>query len=178
MFKMSVNVCPDDTFWTAQHFVTRHNMVVQHHELECHAGKKCLLSWRSASQWGLIWSKYDFFLLYLLSCWFFGKQTWSDDTPHKSECLVKKWNYCVQGRGHFEGSNCQLMSVQMISSKLLNMLLPNLVLWCIIMSWNVMQKDWFAIFKVKVTARANMIKIWQFLLYRLNCWSFCYQTLS
>ena len=38
------------------------------------------------------------------------------------------------------------------------------------------QKDLFAIFKVKVTARAHVIKIWQFLLYLLNCWSFCYQT--
>ena len=39
---------------------------------------------------------------------------------------------------------------------------------------SVMQKDCFAIFKVKATARAHMIKIWQFLLYLLNCWSFCY----
>ena len=31
-------------------------------------------------------------------------------------------------------------------------------------------------FKVKVTARAHMIKIWQFRLYLLNCWSFCNQT--
>ena len=63
-----------------------------------------------------------------------------------------------------------LMFVQMISSKPPNILFPNLVLWCIIMSWSVMQRDWFAIFKV--TARAPLIKIWQFLLYPLNCWSF------
>ena len=60
----------------------------------------------------------------------------------------------------------------MISSKPPNILFPNLVLWCIIMSQSVMQKDWFAIFKVKFTARALMIKIWQFLWYLLNCWSF------
>ena len=64
----------------------------------------------------------------------------------------------------------------MISFKPLNILFPNVVLWCIIMSQSVMQKDWFAIFKVTVTARAHMIKIWQFLLYLLDCWSFCYQT--
>ena len=40
-----------------------------------------------------------------------------------------------------------------------------------------MQNDWFTIFKVKATARAHMSKIWQFQLYFLNCWSFCYQTL-
>ena len=38
-----------------------------------------------------------------------------------------------------------------------------------------MQKDWFAILKVKVTARAHMFKIWQFLPYLLNCLIFCYQ---
>ena len=63
-----------------------------------------------------------------------------------------------------------------ISSKLLNILLPKLVLWCIIISWSVIQKDWFAIFKVKFTARAYMIRIWWFLLYLLNCWSICYHT--
>ena len=36
----------------------------------------------------------------------------------------------------------------------------------------------FAVFKVKVTARANMIKIWLWLLYLLNCWFFGNQTLS
>ena len=61
------------------------------------------------------------------------------------------------------------MFVLVISSKLPNILLPNLVLWCF-MSRSLMQKDWFAIFKVKVTARAHMIKIWLFLLYFLNCW--------
>ena len=64
----------------------------------------------------------------------------------------------------------------MISSKPLNILSPNLVVWCIITSGSVMQKDWFAIFKVRVTARVHMNKIWQFLLNFLNCWSFCYQT--
>ena len=56
----------------------------------------------------------------------------------------------------------------MTSSKPSNILFPNLVLWCIIMNQSVLQKDWFAIFKV--TARAHMIKGWQFLLYFLNCW--------
>ena len=45
--------------------------------------------------------------------------------------------------------------IQMISSKLRNVLLPNLVSWCIIMRWSVMWKDWFSFFKVKVTAKAH-----------------------
>ena len=68
------------------------------------------------------------------------------------------------------------MFVKMVFSNPPNILFPNLVLWCIIMSQNVTQKDWFAIFKVKVTARAHMINTWQYLLYLLNCWSFYYQT--
>ena len=47
--------------------------------------------------------------------------------------------------------------VQMIPSKPTNILLPNLVLWCIIMSQSVVQRGWFSIFKVKVTARIHMI---------------------
>ena len=55
-------------------------------------------------------------------------------------------------------------------------LIPNLVWWCIIMSQCVMQKNWFTIFNVKVTARIYIIKIWLYLLYLLNCWSVCNQT--
>ena len=47
--------------------------------------------------------------------------------------------------------------VQMISSKPPNFL-PNLVLWCIVLSGSVMKKDLFAVFKVKVTARAHMVR--------------------
>ena len=42
---------------------------------------------------------------------------------------------------------------------MLNLLLSNLVWGCIIMSQIVFQKDWFAIFKVKVTVTDNIIKI-------------------
>ena len=92
----------------------------------------------------------------------------------KPECPVKKWITVFRIKVTARGQN--LMFVQMVSSTLLNVLFSNLVLWFIIMSQSIMQKDWFAIFKVKVTARAHMIKIRQFLLYLLNCWSFCYRT--
>ena len=42
---------------------------------------------------------------------------------------------------------------------MLNLLLPYLVLWCIIMNQIVFQKDWFAFFKIKVTVKNNLIKI-------------------
>ena len=37
------------------------------------------------------------------------------------------------------------------------------------MSGSVIWKKLFALFKVKITARADKIKIWLFLLYLLNC---------
>ena len=50
----------------------------------------------------------------------------------------------------------------MIFSELLNLLQANLVWWCIVMSQIVFQKDWFTVFKVKVTVKNNIIKIWLF----------------
>ena len=50
----------------------------------------------------------------------------------------------------------------MIFSESLNLVLPSLVWWCICMNQIVFQKDWFAVFKVKVTVTDNTIKIWLF----------------
>ena len=50
----------------------------------------------------------------------------------------------------------------MIFSESLNLLLPNLIWWCIIMSQILFQKDWFAVIKVKVTVKNNIIKTWLF----------------
>ena len=36
---MSMNVCLDDVFWSADHFVTKLGMIMQQHEPECHAEK-------------------------------------------------------------------------------------------------------------------------------------------
>ena len=33
-----VNVCPDAIFRITEHFVTKFDMVMQHHKPECHAG--------------------------------------------------------------------------------------------------------------------------------------------
>ena len=48
----------------------------------------------------------------------------------------------------------------MISFESQKLLLPNLVWWCIIMSQIALQKDWFAVFKIKVTMKDHVIKIW------------------
>ena len=79
---MPVNVCPDDIFWTQEHFVTKPGMVMHLHKPECHAEK-----------------------------------------------IVQ----CVQCQGHSEGLFL-LLHLQTIPSESQNILLPNLVWWCSIMS--------------------------------------------
>ena len=116
------------------------------------------------------------FLLYLVNCWFFGNQTWSDDTSLWARVNCEK-NYVVLHSRSWSQWRVKIsVFIQMLLSKLPNILLPNLVLWCIIISWSVMQIDWFALFKVSVTAGALVIKIWQCLLNLLNHSTFCYQT--
>ena len=78
---------------------------------------------------------------------------------HKPECFVKKMDYCVQGQGHSDGSKCRWLFIQSASSEPLNSLLLNLVRWCIIISQSVFQKDWFAVFMVKVTIKDHIIKV-------------------
>ena len=75
---------------------------------------------------------------------------------------MEKLDCWAQGQSHCKISKYWWMFVQMIFSELLNLLLPNLVWWCIIMSQIVCQKDWFNVFKVKVIVKDNIIKIWLF----------------
>ena len=91
--------------------------------------------------------------------------------------LWKKLDYCIQ-RSRSLWRVKMSMCVQIIFSKSPDIWFPDLVLLCMVMSRSVTQKDWLAVFKVKVSARADMIKIWQFLLYLLNYWSFCYIIIS
>ena len=62
---------------------------------------------------------------------------------YKPEYLLKKLDCCVQDQGHSKSSKCQWMFVQMIPSELLNLLLPNLVWWYIIMNQSVCYKKRF-----------------------------------
>ena len=134
--------------------------------------KNCLLSSRSRSQRGLILSKYysDYYIFWTADL--LATRRGLMIGYHRPERLVKtKMNYCIQGQGHSEGSKCRCLS---------RWYFLNRQTFCsqtrIVMHHNEREchakKKPFAIFKVKVTARARIIKIWQFLLYLLNCWSF------
>ena len=101
------------------------------------------------------------FLLCLVNCWSVCNQTWFDNIASCGKMgllhsrSVSQWRF-----------KCQWMFVQMIYSESQKILLPNLVWWCSIMSLECHADFFFffffwggAIFKVKVTVRAHMIKI-------------------
>ena len=173
-FKMLVNVCPDDIFWTTEHFVTKPSIVMQHHKPECHAEKK----------WFTVFNVKVTARVYIIKIWLFFALSskllvclqpnlvwwysiisqsvlWKHGiTAFKVKVTVKiqnvsEWLFALY---FFHVSD----RVHSVSLEPLKHLLPNLVRWCIIMSWCVMRKNWFTIFNVKVTARAYIIKIWLF----------------
>ena len=61
---------------------------------------------------------------------------------------MKKWDCCAQGQGHSKGPYDQSMTVSTIYSELLIFLLPNLIWWYIIISQNVLWRNWIAVFIV------------------------------
>ena len=68
---------------------------------------------------------------------------------------MKKWITAIKVTAKVRMS----VFVQMISSKPTNILLPNMVSWCIIMRQSVMWKGWSAIFKVKVTSNGQNVSV-------------------
>ena len=82
-FKMSVNVCPDDIFWTTDHFVTKPGTVMQPHKPECPAEKKLVLCVQCQGHSEGLYNKkknITIFTIYLLNCWSVCNQTWFDST--------------------------------------------------------------------------------------------------
>ena len=181
---MSVNVCLDDIFWVTEHFVTKFGMMVHHHEPECHV-EFCVHVWlssRSRSQRALIWPKYDSYYYIFWTVDSLATKLGLMMHHYKPECPVKKIGLLLSG-SRSQRRVKMLMFVQRISSEPLNSLFSNLVLWFIVMSQSDMlwvrvtcKKIDLLFSRSKSLQELIMIKIWQFLLYLLNCWSFCYHT--
>ena len=157
---------------------------MQHHEPECLANqKKYLLSSRSRSQRRLVWSKYDC-LLFLLTCGFFGNQTWSNETsskarvPSETNKQTNKNNNqpgLLHSRSRSQPRVKMSMFVKVMCSKPPNILLPN----CIVVHHHEPEchiKILVCLFQGQVHSKGSYNQIRQFLQYLLNCWSFCYQT--
>ena len=81
---------------------------------------------------------------------------------HEPECQAKRTCFVLlSSRSRSQGSYSRKMA-STISSKLLILLQPNLMLRCIIINQCLLWKDWLAVFKVKVTRIVN------------TCWSVLY----
>ena len=114
---------------------------MQHHEPECHAVfLLSLLSSSSRSQQGFIRSKYDSFRYIFWTVNSLATKLGLMIHYHKPEWPVKK-NELLHSGSRSQWRVKMLMLVHMMSSKPPNILFPNLVLWCIIRSQSVMQKD-------------------------------------
>ena len=96
---------------------------------------------------------------------------------HGPECHAKRLVCYLQGQGHSDGSIIK-KTVSTIFTELLIFLQPNLVWWYII-SWSVLFKNWFVVFKVKVTVRLKLHWLFVYLIssvplisWQLNlvCW--------
>ena len=96
-----------------------------------------LLSSRSRSQRELIWSKHDSFYYIFWTVDSLATKLGLMIHHQKPECPVKKIGFL---HSVSQWRVKMLMFVQLISSKPPNILLPNLILWCIIMSWNAHRK--------------------------------------
>ena len=147
-----MNICLDNVFWTTKAFAIN-LCIVMHHCESWVKTQVCYLQGQGHK--GFIWSNYDFLLLWSADPFAtkFGLVTLAEFSFEKIRLFC-----CVQCQGHNEDSKFRWMFTWMISSQLLNLLQPNLVWLCSIIGQSVMWKDWLAIFKVKVTLRANMIE--------------------
>ena len=185
-FEMSVNVCPDDTFWITKHFVTKFGMVMQHHEPESCRYFFVVAIFKVKVTARVHMINIWLFLLCYLNCWFLGNQTWSDDTSSGARVSYKnknKFYYCIQGQGHSKEPKFNVRSDDIFQTNInvfSRWYLLNHHTFCF-QTWYCDSSLWVRVscrkidslfFKVKVTTSTHMIKIWQFLLYLLNCWSF------
>ena len=120
--------------------------------------KDGVLTSRSRVTVRVIYSKYDCFYCIFWTADPLATKLTLMVSYHKLQCPVRKLECCVQGQGYSKSSKCQWLFAWAIASEPLNLLLLNLVCWGVILSWSVVSKDWFAVFKV--TVKADLIKIW------------------
>ena len=119
-FNMLMNVCPDDTFWIAEPFITKLCMVMHYHEPDCLPTRfVCCLQGQAHSEgscdqnlsfWYIFWAV-DPFAVKLAA------------HHHKLDCFVKRLVCCFQGQGDNKSSYDENMTVSTIFSELL-------ILWC------------------------------------------------
>ena len=108
-FKILVNVCLDNIFWTTEHFVAKPGMVMQHHKPKCYTEKLVHCAECQGHSEGFY--KQNMIIFVVSSKLLVGLQSdlfWQYSIIN--QCPVEKWDYCIQGQGHSEGVKIQCFS--------------------------------------------------------------------
>ena len=149
-------------------------LVMQHHEPESCRHFLLLLPSRSRSQQGLIWSDYDSFYYIIWTVDFLVTKLGLMIHHQKLECPMKKTGLLHSG-SRWQWRVRLLMFVQMISSKSSNILFQTS--YCdSSLSVRMSCKKIVLLFS-RTRSLQELIRS-KYLLYLLNCWSFCYQTFN
>ena len=122
---MSMNVCLDNVFWIAEHFVTKLGMVMQRHEPEGRTDFFFYLQGQGHSV-GSLDQNITFYHIFR-TVGSLATKLGLVIHHHKPACLVKK-NGFLRSRSRSQRRIKMPVFVQMISSKPPNILFPNLVL--------------------------------------------------
>ena len=165
-FKMPVNVCPDDIFWTTEHFVTKSGMVIQHHKPECHAEElfycvQCHGHSKGLYNQNMTISFVSSKLLKFATKLGLLVQQHSQSVLLKNGVTAFKVKVTAKVQNVSEWLSWYFLCVSdcvcSVSPEPLNHVgffvcfFNQTLYW---ESWCVMQKNWFTIFNVKVTARS------------------------
>ena len=120
-FKLPMNVCLADVFWTSEPFVAKIGIVMHHHELECRAKRMVGYFQCKGYSKGSFDQNMTVSTIYIF---------WTGDSfatklglivhYHKPDSFMEKLDCCVQGKGHSKILKCQWMFVRIIFSQSLH----------------------------------------------------------
>ena len=155
---MSVNVCPDDIFWIAEPFTTRLGMVMHHFEPDCLSKRLvCCLKIKVTVKYNVIklWlfnMLSELLILFRLDLiWWYIIIRWI--------ALWKDWIALLWSRSRSQKRFRIPVNVHLNDiSSATEPSVTKLGWWCNIMGQSIMQEDWFAVFKFRVTVRAHLIR--------------------
>ena len=117
----------------------------------------------------------------ILNCWSFATKfcltTWAGLSLEKNRLFFVFKGRVTAENQTFNDCSCEwyLLNCWNFHNQTGVVTQHHAVWWFSIMGQSVIWKDWFAIFKVKVTVRAHITNIWLLLPHLLNYWSSCNQ---
>ena len=155
--KMLMNACPDDIFWIIEPFTTNLGMgcIIMSQIVSRKIG---WLSSRSRSQWRIISAKYNF-LICLLNCWSLQLTLVWWLIVISWIVFWKDWIALLWSRSGSQKRSRIPLNVHL--DEVFSTPEPSVTKLCMVMHHHgseVMQDNWFAVFKVRVTVKADIIR--------------------